>query len=288
MVDRQVHGPNRGDPEAFIQAQQRLQGIGGYPEVNPSSMGMSYKPGLPQQPAPPRRMDGMSYTPSLPGPQKRYYDRVAQEQGPQQPYQVPQYPGRQAAGTYTAPYDAPAGPRGPALRGSEKLTSLPPGYAERYGLNKPASTPAATPSAPPTRSWLEAAREQAGGFQQAAEQKVAEVKQQIAETEKKYGKITPAKVKMALWWNNLVNGGGGGAPLTPAERRERYLASLGGGRNSGTRASGSERRIGLPATPAAAVPVPPVPEAQPDMSYFTNVMTREEALRRLLGEEWYA
>lgn len=86
---------------------------------------------------------GMSFTPGLPGPQKQYYDRVAQTPGPQQPYQLPAYPGQSAAGTYTAPYDVPnrqaAGTytepynvRGPALKGMEKLTELPPGYAERY------------------------------------------------------------------------------------------------------------------------------------------------------------
>jgi hypothetical protein len=66
---------------------------------------------------------------------KKYYGRVEQTPGPQQPYQLPDYPGRVASGTYTAPYDA-AGPRAPALGGIGS-PDLPPGYAERYGLGQP-------------------------------------------------------------------------------------------------------------------------------------------------------
>lgn len=177
-------------------------------------------------------------------------------------------------------YPAAAAPaRGLPLRGIDGLTGLPPGYAERYGLGPKPAAPAAPPAeAPATRGWLEAAKDGIGGFQQAAEKKIEETKQAIKEVEEKYGPITEEKVKLALWWNGLTGGGGSNRKADPRDP--------GSTRDANQRRSRPKRRIALPASSPAAQA--PAPEAQPDMSYFTNVVSREEALRRLLGEGWYA
>jgi hypothetical protein len=174
-------------------------------------------------------------------------------------------------------YPAAAAPaRGLPLRGIDGLTGLPPGYAERYGLGAKPAAPAAPPAeAPATRGWLEAAQEGLGGFQTAATQKVAEVQQQIADAQEKYGPITPEKIKLALLWNRLTSGDG----KPSYDFRDT---------TNGRDAPAPRRRIAFPAAGTAAPePVPPA-VAPVDMSYFTNVMSREEALRRLLGEEWSA
>jgi hypothetical protein len=171
----------------------------------------------PPMQGPPRPIGGMSFTPGLPDAQKRYYDRVAQTPGPQQPYSLPGYPGAQPAGTYTAPYDqaprmSPFGNVGQEYHEH----SAPPTPSQYRNEMPPAAPHMGTPASQTAQTEPEPSFWQQGGdlFKQASTavtEKLAENKKMVAEIEKKVGPLTPEKVKMWAWFNGLGGGAGTGA-----------------------------------------------------------------------------
>jgi uncharacterized protein (TIGR02594 family) len=167
----------------------------------------------PPMQGPPRPIGGMSFTPGLPDAQKRYYDRVAQTPGPQQPYSLPGYPGAQPAGTYTAPYD-----RAPRMSpfgnvGQEYHEhSAPPTPSQYRNETPPAAPNMGTPASQTAQTETEPSFWEKTGdmFNQASTavtEKLAENKKMVEEIEKKVGPLTPAKVKMWSWLNGLSGGG---------------------------------------------------------------------------------
>lgn len=270
-----------------------------------SAEGMSFTPGLPAampRPAipvptarppvqgPPRPVGGMSFTPALPvnappaqyagygapmAPGKQIYGRVPQEQGP-----VPQYDARQkrqAAGTYTAPYDVKAPAQAPFRRGANP--GLPPGYAERYGLGAKPETVKTEAEQPSTGGFFKAVTDGVNTAVETVKEKKAQVDQAVKDVEKKYGPITESKVKLAKLFLGI--GGGTSGP------QSRFPTGNGAG-NTAALQDPQVRAIVAQAL-AATGEAPPITAAPPvDWSYFTNVKTREQALRELLGEEWNA
>jgi hypothetical protein len=127
--------PTPGAPDAWVKDQARItpENISGVETYIDPSTGIARnffdtQRGIPGA--------GMSFTPGLPGPQKQFYDRLAETPGPQQPWSKPAYPGATAAGTYTTPYDVRPKPfRNGASEG------LPPGYSDRYFSTPEAPAP---------------------------------------------------------------------------------------------------------------------------------------------------
>jgi len=337
-------------PTARPPSQNMQRPLAGDPRVSmppgsyPAAMAMPPRPtARPPSQNMQRPVGGMSFTPGLPGMQKQMYDRVPQEQGPQPQYNGQERPGRVASGTYTAPYDV-AAPRAPALGGIGS-PGLPPGYAERYGLDRPAqgAEPSeAASAAGPTmldrgvmlaRNALRgdyrldgnAIRQamvqpdvkkyaEAPGWQKAVAGPVFgalygdDVRKgagNIIRAGQDYirGLTTPPPKKEAKAESRKPEPPGGGytdqpdrqptdnPPKPGSSKSSRFPENSKGDRQTEREAKMKERRKrlanALDKNPAAAQ-LPPQPGAEPDMSYYTNVMSREEALRRLLGEEWYA
>jgi hypothetical protein len=182
----------------------------------------------PPMQGPQRPIGGMSFTPGLPGPQKAYYDRVASTDGfvpsamvKDQTRIAPDYPGAQPAGTYTTPYDAPRmSPFGNV--GQEFHRHQAPPTPSQYRNEMPPAAPnQGTPASQTAQTETEPSFWEKTGdmFNQASTavtEKLAENKKIVEEVEKKYGKLTPAKVKMWSWLNGL--GGGTGTGSLPQGR----------------------------------------------------------------------
>ncbi|HLO93238.1 MAG TPA: hypothetical protein VK195_02885, partial [Burkholderiaceae bacterium] len=71
---------------------------------------------------------------------------------------------------------------------------------------------------------------------------------------------------------------------SPAARAQGLDARNSGGSNRYEPKRGTRQRDRRPTAAAVAAPAPVLPAN----NYFQNVTTREEALRQLLGEEWFA
>ena len=85
-------------------------------------------------------------------------------------------------------------------------------------------------------------------------------------------------------------GGGGGRPSAPGSSGSRYRDAAGTSKTNGHyRPAATYRQTASAVAPAAPVgSTARQPMVYDPGSYFMNTLTREEALRRLLGEEWFA
>lgn len=194
--------------------------------------------------------------------------RVPQEQGPVQ--QVDVRSPRVAAATYTAPYDVPA--KGPNPFAKNASPGLPPGYAEKYGLGPKPAAPA--DQKPAEKGWIQAGFDAVNTGVQKAKETKQQVDQAVKDVEEKYGPITETKVQLAKMFLGISTGGKG---------------KFRGGEGSGSASLNDPQvRAIVARVLASQEPVAPAPAPPVDYSYFTNVKTREQALRELLGEEWYA
>lgn len=199
--------------------------------------------------------------------------RVPQEQGPVQ--QVDVRSPRVAAATYTAPYDVKTKGPNPFAKGASP--GLPPGYAEKYGLGPKPAAPA--DQKPAEGGWISAAWKAGTEAVDTVKEKKAQVDQAVKQVEEQYGPITETKVKLAKMFLGISTGGKPG----------KFQGGQGSGSASANAMADPQVRAIVAQALASVAPAPaPAPAPPVDWSYFTNVKTREEALRQLLGEEWSA
>lgn len=227
---------------------------------------------------PPRQPSKYSGYGATPPAGKKIHDRVPQEQGPQKP---PDYAGKKPAGTYTASYDVKP-PKGPALKGSDKLDGLPPGYAERYGLGGSRSVKPADPKKEEKKQEQEDGKKQKGGWLQAGfdlvdtgVKKVQEKKQQVDQAVKE----NEGKLKVLSFMDKLFGPG--------------WMLSNGGSQSKFPSSNSKFGEIKNPRARAAivnalakAVETMPQVSYQPPPNTFLSVEDRDAVMRRLLGENW--